>query len=64
MELTKAMQDAMEWVNRDGFVYAGYNVHKGRRFMIYTSTLHALEKRGLVTIQTSPDGGLMARKAS
>ena len=63
MKLTAAMQSAMEWIDRDGFVYAGTNVHKGRQYNIAASTLRGLERRGLVALQVSPDGGMMAKKA-
>jgi hypothetical protein len=63
MTLTKTMRTAMEWVERDGFVYAGSNVHKGRVYYVAASTLRGLANRGLVALHVNPDGGMMAVQA-
>lgn len=60
---TPAQQAAMTRILRDGFVYAGTNTHKGRVERTAASTLRALERKGLVVLSLSPDGGMMARCA-
>ncbi len=60
---TEAQSNALAILNRDGVVFAGSNVHKGRTEFVFASSLKALARQGIVTIHTSPDGGLMARKA-
>jgi hypothetical protein len=53
----------LAWAREHGAVFAGSNVHKGRLVRFPASTLVALHRRGLVTLRTGPDGGIMARPA-
>ena len=60
--ITTAMVGALNAISREGRVFAGRNVYKGRGFMVAASTLIALERRGKVVLSISPDGGMIARK--
>ena len=60
-ELTDTMKWVLEDVRKRGIAFAGRNVVDGKAYDIRATVLRALELRGLVTISTSPDGGLMAR---
>lgn len=62
--LTAPMVRALAILNRDGAVFAGANVHKGRVEVVSASTLRGLERRGRVVLSVGPDGGMMARRSS
>jgi hypothetical protein len=61
-DLTDAMRKALELARDEGAVYAGQNVRRGGLVSkVNSSVLRALERRGLLKLQISPDGGMMGR---
>ena len=66
-KLTPKMLDALRVARvNDGCVFAGKDYKRqsgGRHIMIRTpaTVLMGLERRGLATLQLSPEGGMMAR---
>jgi len=60
-ELTPKMQQILDLVTKRGGMFAGHDVDdRGWQINVPASTLRALEKRGLITLSISPDGGMMA----
>lgn len=62
MVINDAQQKALDYAAENGCVFAGENVtSRGSCFQVAASTLRALERRGFLTVQISPDGGMMGR---
>lgn len=61
--ITPSMTKALEFAQRHGAVHAGANVKRGHVVRFPASVLRALERRGLLSLQISPDGGMMGTLA-
>lgn len=60
-KLTQKMLTAILMAFRDGACAAGHQAVRGHLVKVQASTLKALERRGMMTIHTHPDGCIMGR---
>jgi hypothetical protein len=60
--LTEKMQAALNQAVATGTVFTGKNFNgKGGYFTVSASTIKALANRGLLRLETDPDGDVMGR---
>lgn len=59
--LSPAMETALRLALKHGAVWAGYNTSTERSYVVSSSTLFGLERRGLLVLLPGSVGGLMGR---